>query len=248
MNIFKICLHAALIAASFLNADISHPSDDRDWENWKEPDVAQLIHEYWTQSQYELNHRKTLARLIKSLYLPGESFLEAGCGSGLVYQQLVPNIMDNQHYNGIDITQNMLDIARRDYPNGIFLKDDLYNLSFGDNSFEIVAAFEVLGHLRDIAMPIKEMLRVASRQVVFTVWASDSTCVSKEQFGNTQFIHTAFSHTDIMNIIANATGDDYTVKTTPLNGTQSTAYVISILKDPHLQPHTTGQNVTAVSP
>lgn len=227
LNIFQIFLCISLIVVSYLHANGQQTSKDRNWENWKDDDVTQLIHQYWTQSQYELNHRETLAQLVKSLYLPGERFLEAGCGSGLVYRQLVPSVMENQHYNGIDITQNMLDIAHEDYPNGIFLKDDLYHLSFDDKSFDIVAAFEVLGHLPDIEIPIKEMLRVASRLVVFTVWTGDSTHVTEERFRNSQFIHTTFSHADIMKAITSASKDEYTVKTILLND-HTTAYVISM--------------------
>lgn len=205
---------------------------ERDWEKWNDEGVTQLIHEFWIQSQYELHHRQVLAQLVKSLYLPRERFLEAGCGSGLVYQQLVPNVMDNQNYTGIDITQNMLDIARRDYPKGSFLKDDLYHLSFADNSFEIVAAFEVLGHIRDIETPIKEMFRVASRLVVFTAWTSPSTVVTEEHIGNSHFIHTSFAPADVLKAIANAATDDYSVTTIPLNEI-STAFVISILKYDH---------------
>lgn len=226
MNVVKICLCISLVVVSFLHADISQTAEDRDWENWKDDDVTQLIHEFWIRSQYELNHRATLGRLVKSLYLPGERFLEAGCGSGLVYKQLVPNVMDNPYYVGIDITQNMLDIAHRDYPNGIFLKDDLYNLSFEDNSFEIVAAFEVLGHLPDIEIPIREMYRIASRLVIFTVWPSTSTLITEERFRDSQFIHTTFSHADIMRAIENVTNNECIVKTVSLNE-NTVAYIIS---------------------
>ena len=207
-----------------LCACLSTSSEARDWENWKDGDVSEVIHQFWIQTPSELHHRKVLAQLVSNIYSPGERFLEAGCGSGLVYRELVPKLMDNAHYTGIDITQNMLDIARRDYPEGTFLKDDLYKLSFEDKSFEIVAAFEVLGHIRDIEVPIKEMLRVASKKVVFTVWTSDSTQMTEEHFRNSHFIHTAFSHTDIMHILSKAT--DGIVQSYPL-GEQILAYIIT---------------------
>jgi ubiquinone/menaquinone biosynthesis C-methylase UbiE len=230
MNIFLNCLYSLAVLTT-LNAS-------RDWENWKDEHVTQLIHEFWIRSPSELNHRQSLAQLVKSLYLPGDHFLEAGCGSGLVYSHLVPQVMDNPYYIGIDITQNMLDIAHKDYPEGIFLKDDLFNLSFEDKSFEIVAAFEVLGHLPDIVIPIREMVRVASRLVIFTVWTSDSTSVTEERFASSQFIHAIYSHTDIMQAIASATNGSYTVQVIPLN-VQTTAYVL----------HSKGsQNVATLSP
>lgn len=196
----KNLLAYILVATSFLSA-----SEERDWENWKDGDVSEIIHRYWLHSDSELNHRKILAQLVEGIYSPGERFLEAGCGSGLVYRELVPKVMGNAYYTGIDVTQNMLAIASKDYPEGTFLEDDLYRLSFEDKSFEIVAAFEVLGHIRDIKVPIQEMLRVASKKVIFTVWTSDSTQITEERFKNSLFLHTAFSHEDIMNIINEVT-------------------------------------------
>lgn len=208
------------LAASCLNVS----SAERDWENWKDGDVSQVIHDYWIQSQEELIHRKALAQLVSSIYVPGEQFLEAGCGSGLVYRELVPHVMGNVCYTGIDVTDNMLAIAHKDYPQGTFLKDDLYRLSFADNSFDCVAAFEVLGHIRNIKVPIAEMIRVASKKVIFTVWMSDAMHVTEERFRNSRFIHTAFSHEDILSIIRETT--EGAVEWHPINSS-IWAYIIT---------------------
>ena len=111
-----------------------------------------------------------LAALVKKWALPNDRFLEIGCGSGLVYNQLVPEILQNHAYIGVDISQTMLAIAMRRFKDAVFIKDDLYALSFPDHSFEIVAAFEVFGHLGDIEQPIREMFRTTSRLMIFTVW------------------------------------------------------------------------------
>ena len=221
MKNFQAYFYTTLVAASSLSAS----SEQRDWENWKDGDVSEIIHEYWLHSDSELNHRKILAQLVDEIYFPGQRFLEAGCGSGLVYRELIPKVMSNACYTGIDITSKMLAIAHRDYPEGTFLKDDLYQLSFEDKSFEIVAAFEVLGHIRDIKVPIEEMVRVASRKVIFTVWTSDSTLITEERFRNSKFIHTAFSHEDIMGIINEVT--DGIVESYSINA-NIRAYIITI--------------------
>ena len=90
----------------------------------------------------------------------------------------------------------------------------------------MVAAFEVLGHIRDIEIPIREMCRVATRLVVFTVWSNHVTVVTEERFRNSRFIHTAFSHADILKAIESALDVPYTVKTIPVNE-YSLAYIIS---------------------
>ena len=213
-------LAGLLILATFLHAS------GRDWEQWDKGNVSEVIDAYWTASKEELEHRKILAALTQKWFLPDGRFLEIGCGSGLVYHALVPAIFPNQAYVGVDISQTMLDIATKRFSEGVFVKDDVYALSFPDNAFEVVAAFEVFGHLGDIQKPIGEMFRVASRRVIFTVWTASKTRVEQEVIQDAVFIHTTFSHEDVMQAIENALeSKSYDVHTEPLSkGT--VAYII----------------------
>jgi SAM-dependent methyltransferase len=179
-------------------------SFSRDWEQWDRGRVAEVIDAYWLASPNEIDHRKALAALVKQWILPNERFLEIGCGSGLVYKQLVPSVLPNFAYVGIDNSKAMLNLAHARSPEGNFFKDDLYGLSFPDNFFEVTAAFEVFGHIDDIEKPIAEMFRTASRLMIFTVWTGPNTKVEQENIESSVFIRTTFSLRDVLSAIERA--------------------------------------------
>lgn len=204
----------------------SAQASDREWEQWDKDNVSQIIDNFWLSSYEELEHRKKLSALTKQWIFQNDHLLEIGCGSGLVYNALVPDVLPNHAYVGIDISETMLDIATKRYPNGMFKKDDLYALSFPDNSFEMVVAFEVFGHLPDISKPIKEMFRTSSRTIIFTVWTGPSTKLEQEVIENAVFIHTTFSHIDVVKAINTALETEfYYLHTQQLPGNK-TAYII----------------------
>ena len=72
---------------------------------------------------------------------PGGIVLDAGCGSGIVAQYLVNN---GFQVTGIDISQKMLELARKRVPEGIFQVGDMTALEFEDGSFDgIVSTYAV---------------------------------------------------------------------------------------------------------
>lgn len=227
MNHFSMSLlqRALLITCLLLTANSAY-AVFRDWEQWDKDDVSEVIDLYWLSSQEELEHRKRLAALMRQWLLPHERLLEVGSGSGLVYHQLVPNVLPNDAYVGVDISDTMLDIATKRFPEAVFIKGDAYALPFLDSSFDIVAAFEVFGHIGDIKKPIMEMFRTTSRLVIFSVWVGPKTKVEREVIKNSVFIHTTFSHEDVMKAIDNALQtESYTVHAEPLPG-DKVAYII----------------------
>lgn len=198
----------------------------RDWEQWDRENVAQIIDSYWLGSPDEREHRKRLSSLVKQWISPSDRFLEVGCGSGLVYHQLVPDVIPNSSYVGVDISEAMLEIASDRFQDGTFFKNDLYGLTFPDRAFEIVAAFEVFGHIGDIEKPIQEMFRTASRLMIFTVWTGPETKITHEIIGHSVFIHKTFSEMDLMRNIDQALeGQQYTISKQPLSA-GITAYII----------------------
>jgi predicted TPR repeat methyltransferase len=206
-----------LIAATLLS---------RDWEQWDRGHAAATIDAYWIGSDMEVEHRKTLAALLKQWTLPEDLMLEIGCGSGLVYNQLVPAILPNESYVGVDISEAMLHIATARYPEGDFFKDDLFSLSFTDGAFEIVTAFEVFGHIGDIVQPIREMFRTSSRLMIFTVWTGPKTKIDHEIIDQSVFIRTTFSQQDVLKAIATALQDTpHDIHIQPLSSDKA-AYII----------------------
>ena len=201
-------------------------ASNREWEQWDHENVSQTIDDYWLSSTEEITHRQTLANLLSQWVQPDDLFLEIGCGSGLVYEQIVPDVIPNRGYVGVDISEKMLEIASNRFPEAIFIKDDLYHLSFPNETFDVTVALEVFGHIGEIVKPISEMFRTSSRLIIFTVWSSPETIVSQEVIDQFVFLHVSYSHQDVMDSIANAlNGQFYSVSTQKLSG-EITAYII----------------------
>ena len=60
------------------------------------------------------------------------SILEIGCGSGMLARRFIVN---GYKYCGLDLYNEMLDIAREEVPGGSFIQCDMRNLNF-DNKFD----------------------------------------------------------------------------------------------------------------
>ena len=166
----------------------------RPWERWDEPGVADAIESYWQASELEARHRQQLAAFCRPYLGREASVLEVGCGSGRVYEQLVPALVADDRYHGIDVSQRMLAIARRRHPRGRFDHGDGHHLAFAADSFDVVVAFEVLGHLPDVVPLLREMVRVARRAVLFTAWwCADGIEDDAETVCGARFLHRRYS-------------------------------------------------------
>jgi len=167
-------------------------AEHRAWQNWDTGRVAEVIDEYWRREDFERQHRgHLLATLAPQIGDPGARLLEVGCGSGLIYERIVPKLLPNDGYLGVDISEKMLSIARRTYPEGQFRLGDGYDLDFADRSFDVVICFEVLGHVPEIERFVAELLRVCRGTCVMTIWpASGDEIVEKDEvFEGSRFLH-----------------------------------------------------------
>ena len=183
--------------------------DDRPWERWDDEGIAHAIDGYWIgdATSYERAIRRAYAKLVQQYVgSPEGLLLEVGCGSGLVYAELVPNVIANVSYTGVDTSAAMLAIAHSRHPEGRFLKGDAYDLSFRPRSMDLVVCFEVLVHLPDILQPISEMLRVSSRCLIFTVWLSTTGRTERgtDTLNGREFIRNLYSVEDVLQAIDEA--------------------------------------------
>lgn len=96
--------------------------------------------------------------------LPNMKVLDVGCGPGTItvdFALLVPQ----GHVTGIDRSADALDQARktsdeRGIINIVFQQGDIHALPFKDNTFDLVHAHQVLQHVVDPVLALKEMRRV----------------------------------------------------------------------------------------
>ena len=167
----------------------------RGWERWDEPGVADAIEVIWEESPSERAHLEILAKLC-SLCVPARDtdVLEVGCGTGRVYERLVPHLIPNERYTGVDTSKRMLDIAHARCPGGRFRTGDGYGLGFPAGAFDVSLSFAVIGHLPEIGPFLGELARVARRTAAFTFWpAAEGVEESHEEIRGARFLHRRYS-------------------------------------------------------
>jgi ubiquinone/menaquinone biosynthesis C-methylase UbiE len=179
---------------------------DRPWERWDDAGVADSIESYWRRSAHEKAQRRALAELCAHYVRgPQEEVLEVGCGTGLVYEQLVPQVVAPPRYTGVDVSARMLEIARRTHPAGRFLLGDGYGLPFDDGAFDVAVSFEVLGHVPEVAPFVRELVRVSRRTALFTVWpCAEGVVEGAEEVCGSRFLHRQYSYATLCQEIARA--------------------------------------------
>lgn len=106
------------------------------------------------------------------LALPGERVLDLGCGNGRVRQIFQDIDID---YTGVDASEKLIKIARKNYPNARFQVADALSLPFPNNSFDKVYSIAVLHHIPSEELRLqflKEAKKVLKSEglLVLTVW------------------------------------------------------------------------------
>jgi ubiquinone/menaquinone biosynthesis C-methylase UbiE len=88
-------------------------------------------------------------------YVAGKRVLEAGCGTGLILQELARHA---SQAIGADLSAGMVAKAReRDLT---VVQASVTDLPFPDNSFDVVCSFKVLAHVEAIREALTELARV----------------------------------------------------------------------------------------
>ena len=89
--------------------------------------------------------------------------LDIGCGNGRLYQILKENQVD---YTGLDISEELIYIAKNKYPEADFIVGDMKKLFFADFTFDVIFSIASFHHLLDKKTRIeslKEMKRVLKK-------------------------------------------------------------------------------------
>lgn len=125
---------------------------------------------YYFKEKEDLPRVSIVLGFLKNIY--PESLLDVGSGRGVFLFPLIrefPNI----NITSIDILDNRIELLTSIKEGGInnlnVYKEDLTNLSFEDNSFEVVTILEVLEHIKNVKKAIKEAIRVSKKFIIITV-------------------------------------------------------------------------------
>lgn len=124
-------------------------------------DIRARTYDQTSGGVYARAYDLTVERTIQYLK-PSDRVLDFACGTGLVTLRLAPHAA---HIRGIDISPNMVDIARekaRGLSNVEITNTGLFDPCLEPGSFDAVAAFNVLLYLPDLPAAldrIRELLR-----------------------------------------------------------------------------------------
>ncbi|WP_194907328.1 class I SAM-dependent methyltransferase [Catenulispora rubra] len=114
------------------------------------------------------SHRSRTAENSAAYLLPrlaaGQSLLDVGCGPGTITADLAERVAPGT-VTAVEITAEALslaqeEIASRGIDNVRFAVADVHALDFPDDTFDVVHAHQVLQHVADPVLALKEMRRV----------------------------------------------------------------------------------------
>jgi ubiquinone/menaquinone biosynthesis C-methylase UbiE len=117
----------------------------------------------YDKNRYSSNEQKIIDSVTKKIVgdfvgdLKNKSILDCGCGTGRFAEFFAHK---GAKINGIDISENMLNVARDKVPCATFAKADIFSLPFNNNTFDIIICSQVLTHLHKYKEPLAEMKRV----------------------------------------------------------------------------------------
>lgn len=125
---------------------------------------------YYFKDKGDLPRVTIVLGFLKNIY--PTSILDVGSGRGVFLFPLLREF-PNTNITSIEILPNRLELLNTIRLGGIdnleVLNQDLTNLTFKDNSFEVVTILEVLEHIKEVKQAIKEAIRVSKRFIVITV-------------------------------------------------------------------------------
>ena len=186
----------------------SGPLDARHAHGWDLDGVAERVDELWQESVYEEAHVDTLGALC-ARYLRSRELrvLDVGCGTGRIHERIVPALLPERGYSGIDSSARMLRIGRRRLPGARLLRGDGTALPFADRSFDLALAFEVAGHLPALAPLVRELGRVSRQRFLFTTWTAaeeEGVVDETEMVHGVAFLHRRYPVSAVLREIAGA--------------------------------------------
>ena len=106
--------------------------------------------QYWKdRNRYYYRDQEKYFRFLTSA---GQSILELGCGTGDLLNALRP-----KRGVGIDVSSEMVRIARERYPNIEFRTEDIEKLESWGETFDVLIMSDVVGHLMDIEETFRQL-------------------------------------------------------------------------------------------
>ena len=127
----------------------------------------------------EMTCHAQAASLLAPLVRPGDTLLDAGCGSGYFYHSLRKRGLTLEYF-GIDATPSLIEIGRNIMPAYGLAADRLMTMRIEDldGDTDHVVCINVLSNVDNFYRPLERLLKVARRTVVLR-----ESCGTRSEYG-----------------------------------------------------------------
>jgi SAM-dependent methyltransferase len=122
---------------------------------------------------------------MRFLVRPGQRVLELGCGTGDLLNRLEP-----AHGVGVDLSANMVDVARRRFPHLQFAQGDIEDAEFLESlggPFDVIILSDTIGYLDDCAQTLESLHRLCAPEtrlvIAYYAWFWEPILKLGEVFG-----------------------------------------------------------------
>jgi len=106
--------------------------------------------------------------ILASKLAKGGAVLDLGCGNGRAVKYFVDRGFRGV---GIDISDKMLEMAKKHVPEGKFFKNEFTEIEFGPNSFDAVVSFFALNHIpKNQFKKVVIICRKVLKKTAFCFW------------------------------------------------------------------------------
>jgi len=118
----------------------------------------------------------------------GAKVLDAGCGAGVPAAKFLAD--SGFEVVGIDFSENMLKLARKNVPNATFIRKDMTRLDFADNSFDgLTALYSIIHVPREKHAPLFERFHkiLKPEGIMFVCMGPDEWEATEKYYGTNMF-------------------------------------------------------------
>ncbi|MBT5263506.1 MAG: methyltransferase [Rhodospirillaceae bacterium] len=135
------------------------------WEHAS--DVHELYRRRTLGQEEEMTAHSQAADLLAERVKPGDTVLDAGCGSGIFYHSLVKRGIDVEYW-GVDATASFIEMGREILPKFGLPSERLLHATFDDIDGEVdhVICINVLSHIDNYHRPLERFLKMARKSVI----------------------------------------------------------------------------------
>lgn len=102
--------------------------------------------------------------LLKKEYLQNRSIIEMGCGPSLVISKVVNNKkLKIKSYLGIDISKNMISLAKENFPDGKYIIGDMIRTNLPNSIADTLISLGALHHVENKYKTLSNWIRLLKR-------------------------------------------------------------------------------------